>query len=58
MDAVKTFAVKQFNEATTNPINFAMNMLGSAVAIWFSAVIVNFAIRIMLESYTIVTSAF
>ena len=58
MDTVKTFVVKQFNDVTTNPINFAMNALGSAVAVWFAAVIINFAIRITMESYTIITSAF
>jgi hypothetical protein len=58
MDTVKTFVVKQFNDVTTNPINFAMNALGSAVAVWFAAVIINFAIRITMESYSIITSAF
>lgn len=58
MEKVKSFALNQFNEATTNPINFAMNILGSAVAVWFASLIVNFAIRIMMESYAIITSAF
>lgn len=58
MDTVKTFVVKQFNDVTTNPINFAMNALGSAVAVWFAAVIINFAIRITMESFSIITSAF
>ena len=58
MDTVKTFVVKQFNDVTTNPINFAMDALGSAVAVWFAAVIINFAIRITMESYSIITSAF
>jgi hypothetical protein len=58
METVKTFVVKQLNDATSHPVDFAMNALGSAVAVWFAAVIINVAIRITMESYAIVTSAF
>ena len=58
MENVKAFAVKHLTEATTNPVSFAFNILGSAVAVWFAAIILNIAVRIGMQSYAIITSAF
>ena len=58
MENVKAFAQKQFTLVTTDPVNFAFNALGSAVAVWFASIILNFAIRITMDSYAIITSAF
>ena len=58
METVKAFAIKHVTEATTNPVSFAFNILGSAVAVWFAAIILNIAVRIGMQSYAIITSAF
>ena len=58
MENVKVFAAKQINHLTTDPIGFSMNALICAVGIWFASVILNFAIRIAMDSYAIITSAF
>jgi hypothetical protein len=58
METVKAFAIKHVTEATTNPVSFAFNILGAAVAVWFAAVILNIAVRIGMQSYAIITSAF
>ena len=58
MEKVKAFAQKQFTLVATDPVNFAFNALGSAVAVWFASIILNFAIRITMDSYAIITSAF
>jgi hypothetical protein len=58
MENVKVFAAKQINHLTTDPIGFSMNVLVGAVGIWFASVILNIAIRVAMDSYTVITSAF
>ena len=58
MENVKVFAAKQINHLTTDPIGFSLNVLIGAAGIWFASVIFNFAIRITMDSYAIITSAF
>lgn len=58
MEKVKAYAQKQLTLVATDPVTFALNVLGSAVAIWFASMILNFAIRIAMNSYVIITSAF
>jgi hypothetical protein len=62
MENVKSFISTQFSEFTANPtdkiINFAGNVLGSAVVIWFASVILGFSMRIIAASYNILSSAF
>lgn len=58
MEKVKAYAQKQLTLVATDPVTFALKVLGSAVAIWFASMILNFAIRIAMNSYAIITSAF
>jgi len=62
METVKNFAANQLNEFTKSPadktLNFAINAVGYAVVIWFASGLLNFAARILISSYAIVTSAF
>jgi hypothetical protein len=57
MENVKAYAQKQLTLVATDPVSFAFNALGSAVAIWFASIILNYAIRIAMDSYAIITSA-
>lgn len=58
METVKAYAQKQLTLVTTDPATFALNVLGSAVAIWFASMILNFAVRISMNSFAIITSDF
>lgn len=58
MENVKAFAVKQINHLTSDPISFSLNVLFAAVGVWFASVILNVAIRVAMDSYTVITSAF
>ena len=58
MENVKAYAAEKISHLTTDPVSFAFNALGSAVAIWFASIILNYALRIAMDSYAIITSAF
>jgi hypothetical protein len=62
MENVKDALANNFKKFISNPVettlNFAANVLGSAVVIWFASVIVGFAIRIVVSSYHVLSSIF
>jgi hypothetical protein len=62
MEDMKNTVVDSFKNFVTNPtetfLNFANNMLGLAVMIWISSVILGFAVRIAVNSYHILASVF
>ncbi len=62
MEKIKAIAVKHVNEFVDNPASKAMDLVGSlfitSLGFWFAALVINFAARIMMDSYAIITSAF
>ena len=61
VENVKAAVANQVNEFTTDPvqktINFAVNVLGAAVVIWFSSLIIASAMRIVGAAYSILAHA-
>jgi len=62
MENIKVSALKHVNEFVADPgskaVSIASNLLWAAVGIWFASLILNFAIKIGMDSYAIITSAF
>ncbi len=60
METVKAAIANQFNEFTSDPvqktINFAVNVLGAAIVIWFSSLIIASAMRIVSAAYSMIAN--
>ena len=60
VENVKAAVANQVNEFSSDPvqktINFAVNVLGAAVVIWFSSLIIASAMRIVGSAYSMIAN--